>query len=290
MQYIFPMLAVLSWAGNTVITKMSADSIEPTEIGFYRWLFAALLLTPFMLVPVLRNWSAIKPNLGKIFIMGTLGMAMFQTLMYFAAEHTSAANIGIIQALIPAMSLVLTIMVLKQRLNAAAVIGAATAFTGVLMVVTNGQPGFLLEQGINRGDLLMVAAVAAYALYSTLLKHWQMTIPALQMLYLQMLVAIVVQFPLFLVQPKTGLNAENLPLVAYACVAASMIAPLAWMHGVRLMGPARIAIFFNLMPVLSLLVAAVTLGERIEFYHWMGAGIIIFGVLLAERWKVRVGS
>lgn len=134
----------------------------------------------------------------------------------------------------------------------------------------------------------MVLAVAAYALYSTLLKHWPVQIPALQMLYLQMLVAIVVQFPLFWLQPKTGLNLDNLPLVAYACVAASMIAPLAWMHGVRLMGPSRISIFFNLLPVLSLLIAAVTLGEEIQFYHWLGTGVILLGVFFAERWRSRV--
>lgn len=283
--YIFPLLAVLAWAGNTVITKMSAASIEPTEIGFYRWLFAWLLLTPFVLRPTLRNWWRIRPHLLKIFIMGTLGMAMFQSLMYFAAQYTTAANIGIIQALIPAMSLLLAIMVLKQRLTLAAVVGAVTAFIGVLLVVSNGELLQLVQQGVNRGDGLMVLAVAAYALYSTLLKHWQLEISALQMLYLQMLAAIIVQLPLFLLQPKTGLNVDNLPLVLYACLAASMIAPLAWLHGVRLMGPSRIAIFFNLMPILSLFIAALTLGEAIEFYHWIGTGIIVLGVVLAERWK-----
>lgn len=285
MPYMFPLLAVLSWAGNTVITKMSAASIEPTEIGFYRWLLAWLLLTPFVLRPTLRNWWRIRPHLGKIFIMGTLGMAMFQSLMYFAAQHTTAANIGIIQALIPGISLVLAMLLLRQRLTLAAVIGAGTAFVGVLLVVSNGQLEQLVQQGVNRGDALMVGAVLSYALYSTLLKHWQVEISAMQMMYLQMLAAIIVQLPLFLLQPKTGLNAENIPLVLYACLAASMIAPLAWMHGVRLMGPSRIAIFFNLMPILSLFIAALTLGEVIELYHWIGTGIILLGVFLAERWK-----
>ncbi len=285
MHYIFPLLAVLSWAGNTVITKMSASSIEPTEIGFYRWLLAWLLLTPFMLRPTLRNWWRIRPHLGKIFIMGTLGMAMFQSLMYFAAQYTTAANIGIIQALIPGISLVLALMLLRQRLTPAAIVGAATAFIGVLLVVSNGQLGQLVQQGLNRGDALMVGAVLSYALYSTLLKHWQVAISAMQMMYLQMLAAIIVQLPLFLLQPKTGLNMDNIPLVLYACLAASMIAPLAWMHGVRLMGPSRIAIFFNLMPILSLFIAALTLGEAIELYHWIGTAIILLGVFLAERWK-----
>lgn len=285
MQYLFPLMAVLAWAGNAVITKMSASSIEPTEIGFYRWLFAALLLTPFVLRQTLRSRDIIKPNLGKIFIMGTLGMAMFQSLMYFAAQYTTASNIGITQALIPAMSLVLALVMLKQPMRLPAVLGAAIAFLGVTLVVTNGDFAQLVQQGINRGDGLMVLAVLSYALYSTLLKSWPVPIPALQMIYLQMLVAIVVQLPLFLLQPKTGLSAENLPLVMYACVAASIIAPLSWITGVRLMGPSRIAIFFNLMPVLSLFMAALTLGEEIGLYHWVGVATILLGVMFAELWK-----
>lgn len=285
MYYVFPLLAVLSWAGNTVITKMSATSIEPTEIGFYRWVLAWLLLTPFVLRPTLRNWWRIRPHLWKIFIMGTLGMAMFQSLMYFAAQYTQAANIGIIQALIPAISLMLAMTMLGQRLTRAAVIGALTAFIGVLLVVSNGDLWSVVQQGVNRGDALMVVAVLSYALYSTLLKRWQVEIPALQMLYLQMFAAIVVQLPLFVLMPKTGLNWVNIPLVLYACLAASIIAPLAWMHGVRAMGPSRMAIFFNLMPILSLFAAALALGEQMYFYHWLGAGIIVCGVYLAERWK-----
>ena len=67
-------------------------------------------------------------------------------------------------------------------------------------------------------DAMMLLATLAYALYSTLLKYWQMEIPALQLLYLQILVAIVVLLPLFYLSEKTGLNSANVPLVLFACV------------------------------------------------------------------------
>ena len=73
MQYAYPLLAIFIWAGNTVVNKLAVGSIFPAEIGFYRWLFAALLFTPFMLKPVVAHWPQIRPNLGKIFILGVLG-------------------------------------------------------------------------------------------------------------------------------------------------------------------------------------------------------------------------
>ena len=68
MNYLFPLTAILIWAGNTVVTKMSAGAIHPAEIGFYRWLLAALLFTPFLLPAVWRNrWDARRnPIQGQI--------------------------------------------------------------------------------------------------------------------------------------------------------------------------------------------------------------------------------
>ena len=110
MQYAYPLLAIFIWAGNTVVNKLAVGSIFPAEIGFYRWLLAALLFTPFMLKPVLANWALIRPNLGKIFILGVLGMAVYQSLAYYAATLTSATNMGIILSLMPLMSLTLSLI------------------------------------------------------------------------------------------------------------------------------------------------------------------------------------
>ncbi|MDD2091542.1 DMT family transporter [Pseudomonas guariconensis] len=288
MNYAFPLLAILIWAGNTVVTKLSAGAIFPAEIGFYRWLLAGLLFTPFLLPQVLRNRAAIVPHLGKIFVLGVLGMAMYQSLAYFAAGITSATNMGIILSLMPLMSLALAIAWLGQRLTFGALFGALVSFIGVLEVVSAGQPSALLHQGLNSGDLLMLVATFAYALYSFLLKKWQLRLPAMQLLYLQVVVAILVLLPLFLLSPKTGLNAQNIGLVLYACVLASMVAPRVWMHAVHRLGPSRTTLFFNLLPVVTAVIAAVVLDEQLASYHLYGGLLTLAGVLLAERWTTPV--
>ena len=89
------------------------------------------------------------------------------------------------------MVLTLSIISLGQRLTAGALVGAALSFAGVLVVVSNGSLKALLAHGLNLGDAMMLIATLAYAIYSTLLKKWQLRLPPLQMLYLQVLVAIV---------------------------------------------------------------------------------------------------
>ncbi|MCV4343011.1 DMT family transporter [Pseudomonas capsici] len=285
MQYAFPLLTILIWAANTVITKASSLVIFPSEIGFYRWLLAGLLFTPFMLRPVWKNRALIRPVLGKIVILGVLGMAVYQSLAYFAAGMTTATNMGIIQSLVPMMALGLSIACLGNRLTFGALLGALLSFAGVVVVVSAGNLNALVEQGINRGDAMVLVAAAAYAVYSTLLKKWQLCLPPLQLLYLQILVAIIVLFPLFILSPRTGLNMSNIPLVLYAAIPTSMLAPWLWMTSIMRLGPSRTTLFFNLMPIATALIAAAFLGEQLALYHLTGGALTLCGVILAERWK-----
>ncbi|RON86401.1 DMT family transporter [Pseudomonas fluorescens] len=289
MQYAFPLLAIFIWAGNTVINKLAVGAIFPAEIGFYRWLLAGLLFTPFMLKAVIAHWPQIRPNLGRIFILGVLGMAVYQSLAYFAATLTTATNMGIILSLMPLMSLAMAIISLGQRLTAGALVGAVLSFAGVLVVVSSGSLAALLQHGVNMGDAMMLIATLAYAIYSTLLKKWQLRLPPLVLLYLQVLVAIVVLFPLYAASPKNGLTLQNIPLVLYACLLASMLAPLAWMQAVQRLGPSRTTLFFNLLPLITALIAAVVLKEQLAMYHLVGGLLTLGGVILSERWTTVLG-
>ncbi|QIL83314.1 DMT family transporter [Diaphorobacter sp. HDW4A] len=286
MNYLFPLMAVLIWSFNTVVSKQAASSIHPAEIGFLRWLLAAALLSPFLLPGVVRNWRAIRPQVPRILTLGLLGMVIYQTLAYFAAGFTTATHMGIILCLSPLIVLAISVGVLGHPLTRGGAIGSVIALTGVIYVVTNGQPLILLEQGFNQGDLLMIIAAVSYALYNILLKRWNMApkIPTLQLLYLQMLVAVIAQLPIYLMSEKTGINARNWGLVAYAGTMASIAAPLLWMMAVSRLGPSRSSIFFNLTPICTALFASLLLNEQLHAYHWIGGVLTIAGVVLAEKW------
>ena len=173
-------------------------------------------------------------------------------------------------------------------LLAAGLTGAALSFAGVVVVVSAGSLGALLQHGVNLGDGMMLVATLAYAVYSTLLKKWQLRLPPLVLLYLQVLVAVVVLLPLYLFSAKAGLGWANIPLVLYACLLASMLAPLAWMHSVKTLGPSRTTLFFNLLPLITALIAAVVLKEELALYHLVGGLLTLGGVILSERWTTPV--
>ncbi len=283
MNAFFPLLAVLIWSVNAIVSKISAGAIDPAAISFYRWLLALLVLTPLLLPGVIRNRREIYPHLGKLLILGLLGMVLYQSLAYYAAHTVSALLMGIISSLIPLMTVLLSIVALRVTPTLGIAAGGVLSFCGLVWLISQGNPYRLLEQGIGRGELMMFAASASYALYGVLTKRWQIPLSNWQSLYVQILFGVIFLLPGFLLAPDVTLNERNIPLVAFAGIPASILAPFLWIQGVIRLGANTASIFMNLTPIFTAIIAVLFLHEQIHAYHLVGGGIALLGVVLAQR-------
>lgn len=283
MNALFPLLAVLIWSLNAVVSKVSATAIDPAAISFYRWLLALLTLTPFVLPGVLRNLKAIKQYWWKLLILGLLGMVLYQSLAYYAAHSVSALFMGILNSLIPLLTVIISLAVLSVVPTVGIALGGLLSLAGLIWLVSAGDPAQLLQHGIGRGELMMFAASASYALYGVLTKRWAIPLPNWQSLYVQILFGVLLLLPNFLLASNVELNAHNIPLVLFAGIPASIIAPFLWIQGVIRLGANKTSIFMNLSPIFTAIIAVLFLHEQLHSYHLIGGGITLVGVILAQR-------
>ncbi len=283
MNVLFPLLAVLIWSLNAVVSKVSATAIDPAAISFYRWLLALLTLTPFILPGVLRNLKAIKQYWWKLLILGLLGMVLYQSLAYYAAHSVSALFMGILNSLIPLLTVLISLVVLSVVPTVGIALGGILSLAGLIWLVSAGDPAQLLQHGIGHGEIMMFAASASYALYGVLTKRWAIPLPNWQSLYVQILFGVLLLLPNFLLAPNVALNAHNIPLVLFAGIPASIIAPFLWIQGVIRLGANKTSIFMNLSPIFTAIIAILFLHEQLHSYHLIGGGITLVGVILAQR-------
>lgn len=281
--FILPFAAVLLWGGNAVVTKAAAEVIAPAEISFYRWLIAAILLAPFAIGPIRRNPTALRVDAVRLIILGFLGCALFPYLMYAAAHHISAINIGIIQTLMPLFAFGLAWLAFGEAIGALLIVGSTISAVGVAVVLSDGDPLRLFSTDLNRGDLIMLAATACFALYSVLLKRWRTELPLVTELFVQTITATCLLFPFFVIADRQGLNATNLPMVLYAGALASIVAPLVWMQGIAHLGANRASVFFNFLPVVTAILAVALLNEPLSLALLLGGLLVIIGVAIAGR-------
>lgn len=281
---LLPFGAIVLWAGNVIVSRLSAHVIGPQAITFYRLLLAVLIMSLFVARPAWRNRAAIWPHLGQFFILGFLAMCLFQSLSYLAAKSTTATNMAIFTALTPLLTVWLSAVLLAEPPARGMILGGVVSLAGLVWLVSAGDPLALLRGGLHLGDGLMLVAAVVYALYGVLLKRWSLPVSGWQSTYLQALCALAVMFPAFLATPAPlrRLDAQTLPLILYAGAFASVLLPYLWVQGVRLLGPNRAAAFMNLLPVLTAIGAIFLLDEPVRSYHLIGGGVALLGVALAQ--------
>lgn len=290
MSFLFPLFAVLIWSVNAIVSKLSAGAIDPAAISFYRWLLALLTLTPFVLPAVWRNRREVAQVWWKLLVLGLLGMVLYQCLTYYAAHSVTALFMGILNALIPLLTVLLSVFILRVAPTLGILLGSLLSFGGLIWLVSQGNPAQLLTHGMGTGELMMLAASTAYALYGVLTRRWALTLPGWQSLYMQIFFGVLLLTPGFLHAPDVSLNAGNIPLVLFAGIPASIIAPFLWIQGVLRIGASTTSIFMNLVPIFTAVIAVLFLHETLHSYHFIGGGITLLGVIVAQRLRIPLTS
>ncbi|MEN8383244.1 DMT family transporter [Acinetobacter radioresistens] len=281
--FVLPVIAVMIWSLNIVVTRYAADLISPVSISFYRWLIAFLILTPFMLGKVWEQRQLIIQHWLQLAVLSAFGMVLYQGLAYTAAHYTTATNMGLINAFIPVFTILVSFFILKDIPNRFAIMGSILSFCGLIYVMAQGNLSALWQSGAHWGDLLMVIAVFFYAFYGVFLKKWQLKIPLLISLYIQIAFALIYHLPFIAWLGLDSLNTANLSSVLYAGIFPSLIAPFVWMLAVQQIGPNRTSIFMNLMPVFTAIIASLWLAESWTIYHTLGGVLILTGVVMAQK-------
>ncbi|WP_295891414.1 DMT family transporter [uncultured Vibrio sp.] len=282
MIYLLPFFTVLIWGGNSIVNKMAASAIEPSAMSFYRWFFAMLIMTPFCLPTVIRQWKVIKPHLSKLAFLSLLGMVLNQSLGYYAGLTTTASNMSLIISLVPLISVFISVPLLGKSISAFSILGGVISLAGLTFMLGHGDIGFFIHQDITQGDALMLFAAVIYATYCVLLKRWKMPLGNVTLIYCQGVFAVLMLTPLWLTSEQLMPTQESLPLIAYAAVAASILAPWMWIKAIDVIGADSSAMFMNLMPVISVALATWLLNETVHSYHLIGGLMVIFGVILSQ--------
>lgn len=282
MIYLLPLLTVFIWGGNSIINKMAASVIEPSAMSFFRWFFAMLVLTPFCLPKVIKQWPVIKPYLSKLAFLAMLGMVLNQSLGYYAGLTTTASNMALITSLVPLLSVFMSVPLLGKKISPLSIIGGIISLAGLSFMLGQGDMTFFLHQNVTQGDALMVVAAFCYAAYCVLLKRWKMPLSNWTLIYMQGLFAVLMLAPLWLSSHHLAPTAGSFSLIAYASVAASILAPWMWVKAIDAIGADSSAMFMNLLPVVAVTLAATLLDENIQSYHVMGGIMVISGVILSQ--------
>ena len=96
--YLLLCITALCWAGNAIVGRLAAGHIPPVTLSFLRWSLAFLIILPFAWKHLVRDWGAIRARLGTMIVLSVTGIGAFNTMQYWALEHTQALNTLLLQS------------------------------------------------------------------------------------------------------------------------------------------------------------------------------------------------
>jgi drug/metabolite transporter (DMT)-like permease len=292
-------LPPLLWAGNAVVGRLMVGQVPPLALNALRWVAVLVVLLPlgWKAVATARARHELARRWRELSLLGLLGMGLFNALQYTALTTSTPLNVTLIAASSPVWMLGVGALLYGEAVSRRSLLGAALSLVGVVVVLTRGDPGRLVQVQFVPGDLWMLLAVISWAFYTWLLARpgplmrgdarpaWGWA----EFLLVQTLFGVLWAGALAgaeaVLAPQWSLQ-WTVPVVlavAYVAIGPSLLAYYCWGRGVAAVGPAVAAFFGNLSPLFAALMQAALLGEPPHWHHGVAFALIVAGIVVTTR-------
>jgi drug/metabolite transporter (DMT)-like permease len=279
---LYLVLTAIIWGSNYSVIKFVLQELPPRSFNALRLVIASSAFLAMIAFTRRRDGLArlTRHQWLLIVLLGVVGQFGYQLLFIEGMDRTSVTNASIIIAATPAAVGLASAAAGHERLPWIHWLGMALSFAGVYLIVAGGARTGV---GSVAGDMMMIACVACWTIYTVAARPMLATTSPLLVTGLSMAVGTLLFLP-FSVGSLQRTDWASVRVVSWVCVVFSSLLALnfaytAWYHGVRHLGSSRTSLYSNFVPVAALIVAMIWLGERIEGVRLMGAALVLVGVI-----------
>ena len=283
MIYVVMLFQSLLASGTHIVAKAVVTDVDPTTLTLLRSGLAGGIL---YVISILRG----KPlkvdteDRGMFLLLSFLGIPLNQFLFLTGLHASRPTNAALFYGATPALVLVFSVLLKKEKRSLMRLIGVLVAFSGILVVIF--EHGFSVGAETLLGDLMLLGAVVAWTFYTVLgrdmiTKYGPVHATSVTMVWGM---AMFLPFGLFSAArfDYSSLTGTDIWGIAYLAIGTSIITYLLWYYALGKMAPSKVAIFANTQPVFTMILAYFFLGDVLTPWFLMGAAITLGGVLLTE--------
>jgi len=280
---------ILIWGINFSVVKLALRDFSPLAFNGVRFGLATAVM---VVILVLRGESfrLARRDLLPIVFLGLSGHTLYQLVFIFGLAATIPANSALLMATSPIFVAIYGRMLGIERTNRLIWAGIVLSFAGILMVIGGGGE-VSLGGGTLRGDLLILAAAMLWAAYTTASKPLLTRYSPIKVTALSMVAGtipfVVISVPALLRQDWGASTISGWGALLYSAVFAVVVGYVIWYTSVQRVGNARTAVYSNLLPVVAGVIGWLLLGDRLTPLQLVGAAVVLAGIMLTRRGRMR---
>jgi drug/metabolite transporter (DMT)-like permease len=285
---LFATTTALVWGGQFVVGKSALQTIDAFPLSTVRYALAAALWLLVLVALEGRGSLRLDGRGWRLFWLGSLGFAGFNLFAYTGLAHARPETASLIVALGPLLTALVLWHRTKVRPARATFVLLGIALAGVALVVSAGHPSSILHGALGWGEVLVLAGVFSFILYSLGAAEFASFSPlrytalTAALGWLTIAGATVVAIAAGLVEPPTAAQLTSVwPQIAYLAIPGAFVAVLTWNAAIKAIGPQNAVLFSNLIPVTTFAIEIVR-GYRPNAVELLGAALTI-GALVASN-------
>jgi drug/metabolite transporter (DMT)-like permease len=288
--YLILLAANLVFATGYAVSRIVLADVGPATLGLARVLIGGLLLLAWAAGRseggLRASWTA--GDRVRVGLMGVVGFALAFAFGNWGLAHSTASNAALLITVEPTTLLVLSPLLLGERLSRRETLGAVLTLVGAVVVVVNGIPGLTRSLMPHwRGDLLLILSGVAYAAYSllgrgVLTRHPVATVTAHSVVWGAVSIAPLALYEWHLGSPHSW-TATAIAGTVYLGVVITAIGYAVWNWCLERVGAARVAAFVNLQPLAGALLGVWWLREPLTPFLVAGGVLIVLGLHLTVK-------
>jgi drug/metabolite transporter (DMT)-like permease len=279
------LLMVTVWAVNYSVVKICFNYFTPLGLNALRFGLSTLVLVSFLLSRG-ENLRVARRDLPGFLFMGVIGHGIYQMFFINGLSRTTASNTSLLLATMPIFVALIAHVTHLERLRPLAWGGVFISFLGIVLLIGKS-PDALMAGGAGLlGDLFVLVASVLWAAYSIVSKPLLARYSPIKVTALQMLIGepvlLFFGLPSLIAQNWSSVSLGAWGGVLFSSVIATAMAYVIWSTGVKKSGNTRTAVFTYLTPVLTVVIAAITLGDRLSVLQTVGALVVLAGLILTR--------
>ena len=274
-------------ASNLVVARGGVEFVPPISLAFWRWTVVFIILLPFTIMSLKKNYKIIVKEYKKLFFLGSMGCGVCGAFPFLAGETTTVTNMGIIYTSSPIFIILISSLFFGEKINIFKIIGLISCLTGVLAIIIKGDLNLLINLKFTIGDLWMLAASIGWALYSIYLFYWKTELQIFQRFVLIAFFGAVSLFPFYIIEEfifqRTLFNLNFFFWVIFAAISPGIIAFILYSKAQEKLGASLTGFTLYVFTVYAAIYGYFLFDEKLEFFHYIGTILVFFGVYLAKK-------
>jgi drug/metabolite transporter (DMT)-like permease len=282
--YLLLVAATFFWGANFNLGKFLMVSMSPLAAAAWRFGVASVFMIIYMLLKEGFDWAGTKKNIIPLIAMALIGIFGFNVSFFYGLQTTSSVNGALIMTLNPTLTVILAALVVGERITWRQSFGLALSMIGVVVVVTGGSWDALINMHFVIGDAFILFGNFCWAVYAVIGKRMVKGMSPIQVTAVTMTIgaASIGALALLLHTGVTQIpSVLNLSAICVMAFLGTVLAYLWWNNGIKTIGPAKTSVFFDLVPIFTMIIA-VSLGEKVLVAQLVGALFVITGVLFSS--------